>query len=199
MIERVKELPWNGIRKFYIGVMERFASREVPNFVNVDEQLVRDVRKAYVSGKLTQDEVRRVANNVDEDWARGFLDQVASNSDNSQLKLSLANEGVSLTYDNDVGDGKRFSTLYDKALYVADKHDKMMKMMGGVLSNIVGHGWGFVKLENVVNEIGDDQFNSPAIRDSLGVDVPSSYGGASTAVIGAAETAPDEARDLSER
>lgn len=195
MIDPVVNLPSNGLRSFYLDVMADSTPREIPNYSEIDQSLVQETRRAYVNGKLTSDELRRVSNNVDEDWARAFLREVANNSDHAQLKLDLAQDGISLLDSSDVGEGLRFETFWEKATYVANRFELMMNI---IALNAITPQLNFPDMKDLTQPDPDESFNNPSKRGASQVETPTALGGTSNVVIGIAETSVDEWRQLLE-
>ena len=129
---------------------------------------------------LTNAESGVIADTADASKARSFLNTLAADPKSAQLKMELAQEGISLTDESDVGPGKRFATLEEKAGYIEDRYAYTYDT---IFPSIISMGWGFVVR---ADEMGFEQhnvFNSPAEREALQVDVPVAYGGTSSAVI----------------
>lgn len=195
MIEPVFNLPSNGLRSFYIETMASSTPQDIPNYADVDPSLIQQTRRAYVTGKLTNDELRRVSNNVDEDWARAFLQEVANNSDNAQLKLDLAQDGISLLDTSDVGAGRRFETFSAKAAYVANRFELMMN---AITMSTVPPELSLSNTYDFSQPHPDESFNNPSKRGASQVETPNTLGGTSNIVIGIAEKSVDEWRQLLE-
>lgn len=195
MIEPVVNLPSDGLRTFYLDTMANSTPQEIPNYSEVDQNLIQETRQAYVAGRLTNDELRRVSNNLDEDWARNFLQELASNSDNAQLKLNLAQDGISLLDTSDVGAGRRFETFSAKAAYVAKRFELMMNV---ITMSTVSPELNLPDTYDFTQPPPDESFNNPSKRGASQVDIPTALGGTSNVVIGVAETSVDEWRQLLE-
>ncbi len=185
----------NELRDFYSGTIAKAASEEVLKYEDVDQDHVIEVRNAYIAGKLTNDELRQVSNNLNEDWSRAFLHNLANNAQTTQLKLDLAQDGINLTDDSDIGEGLRFETYSDKLIYVTNRFDFLTNL---IVSSVVLPDSGFSDLFDFSEPPPDQSFNNPSIRDALAVDVPTAFGGTSSVVIGVSETTVDEWRQLLE-
>lgn len=79
--------------------------------------------------------------------ARNTLNQFANDPGSAGLKLQLAQDGVSLTDNSDVGPGRRFETFSDKLQFVMAK--KVAYIIAIRLSMVGGSGWGPSKTEAV--------------------------------------------------
>jgi len=83
------------------------------------------------------------------------LNAIAGSSDSQALKLSLANENISLTDHSDVGPGKRFETANDKLSYVMDR--KIALLLEIRMAMISGGGWGPSNSEEIAKARGDQK------------------------------------------
>ncbi len=181
----VDKIPEDGssLGAFYRDKMAPMSKEPMPAFNDIDRDLLRDIRTEFEQGNLTDNELRRMTKMVGDDDARAFLNKLASNPASSALKLELAQEGISLTDESDVGPGKRFETLEEKASYVGSRYEYTMNT---IFPSIIAYGWGFVVPGEVSTQSYENQFNTPASRDALRVDVPVAHGGSSSANIGGA-------------
>lgn len=80
------------------------------------------------------------ATSTSENAARNQLRQIASEPGNSALKMRLAQEGVSLTDESDVGPGKRFDSFTDKLFYVLDLRAALVIAMAMSMASSGGAG-----------------------------------------------------------
>lgn len=80
------------------------------------------------------------ATSSSENAARNQLRQIASEPGNSALKMRLAQEGVSLTDESDVGPGKRFDSFTDKLFYVLDLRAALVIAMAMSMASSGGAG-----------------------------------------------------------
>lgn len=78
--------------------------------------------------------------NVSETAARQEIQQIASEPGNSSLKMTLAQQGISLTDHSDVGPGKRFETFADKLGYIMKL--KTALVVSVMMSMVSSGGWG---------------------------------------------------------
>ena len=93
-----------------------------------------------MSGKTTNQAGQTNSVNISQNSARQQIEQIAGEPGNSALKMSLAQQGISLTDHSDVGPGKRFETFSDKLRYI-------MKLKAAVLVEVImsmasSSGWG---------------------------------------------------------
>jgi len=144
---------------------------------------------------VTPQEVRPVPDKGRDENARSFLNQLANDPASSALKMELAQEGISLTDESDVGPGKRFETLEEKASYIGTRYEYTIQT---IFPSIVAYGWGFIARSDLTNQSYENQFNTPAPRDAQRVDVPVTHGGSSSANIGGAEITVEQWLDLAE-
>jgi len=171
------------LHRFYENRMLSFdAEGEAPEFSEVNNNLVRDIRTSYKSGALTDNELNFMVDHVEEDNARAFLNRLASNSASRDLKFQLAAEGIGLTDYSDVGVGKRFASFAEKAEYVKSAYAFYVEI---IVPNVLAFGWGFVDTEETLGEGNPDRANNaPARRGALRVEVPVDDGGTSGVQIG---------------
>lgn len=130
---------------------------------------------------------------VREKNARSSLKKIASDPSSAAVKTQLAQEGVSLTDESDVGPGKRFGSLEEKAYYVGTRYAYSIKT---IFPSIVAYGWGFVDPGDVMVQGFEQQFNTPASRDALRVDVPIAHGGTSSSKISVSDMTVEQWLDL---
>lgn len=71
--------------------------------------------------------------------ARDALQDIATDSGSGTLKLQLADEGISLTDNSDVGPGKRFETYVEKLGYVMRKK---LALIVAMRLSMIGGSWG---------------------------------------------------------
>lgn len=180
----VKQLQW-----FYKNQMQPRGTRESqPDFNDLDQRLVTDIRKQYQNGNLTGDELSQMTNKVGEQDARAFLNRLASNPASRELKEKLAAEGISLTDESDVGPGERFDSLEEKANYIASKYTYTVQT---IIPNIIAFGWGFVDPTDTTRQEQSQDYNNPAGRGALQVNIPKSSGGSASVTLGGDESDKD--------
>jgi hypothetical protein len=166
----IQQLQW-----FYKNqMMPRGTRGEQPAFNELDKGLVADIREEYQNGNLTGNELSQMTNKVGEQDARAFLSRLASNPASRDLKQQLAAEGISLTDESDVGPGKRFETVEDKANYIVQKYTYTVRT---IIPNIIAFGWGFVDPTDATLQDQARDNNTPAGRGALQVNTPKSSGG----------------------
>jgi len=72
--------------------------------------------------------------------AQQEIASIAAAPDNSALKMNLAQQGISLTDNSDVGAGKRFDSFADKLGYIQDAKAKLLVAM--IMSMVSSGGSG---------------------------------------------------------
>ncbi len=94
------------------------------------------------SGQTTQ-------TNISETSARQEIEQIASEPGNSALKMSLAQQGISLTDHSDVGPGKRFATFAEKLKFIMKLKTSLLVAI--MMSMASSSGWGPSANEDVTS------------------------------------------------
>ena len=74
---------------------------------------------------------------VSEREAEREIASIAESPDSSALKMQLAQQGISLTDNSDVGSGERFESFADKLSYV---REMKMKLLVAIMMSMVSSG-----------------------------------------------------------
>lgn len=90
--------------------------------------------------------------------AKNTLSQFANDPGSAGLKLQLAQEGVSLTDNSDVGPGRRFETYVEKLQFVMAK--KMAYVIAMRLSMVGGGGWGPSGMTEAIKDAKADLYGT---------------------------------------
>ena len=85
--------------------------------------------------------------NITETAAQQEIAEIASEPGNSSLKMTLAQQGISLTDHSDVGPGKRFETFAEKLRYIRKLKTKVL--ISVIMSMVSSNGWGPSETEDV--------------------------------------------------
>lgn len=87
--------------------------------------------------------------NITETAAQQEIEQIASEPGNSSLKMTLAQQGISLTDHSDVGPGRRFETFAEKLRYIRSLKTKVL--ISVIMSMVSTNGWGPSETEDVTS------------------------------------------------